>query len=533
VNYQRLAVIYTRVSSNLQEEEGTSLDTQTDNCTAYAYSNGMRIVEVFREVFTGSLYRERALLTKLRQMARNKEFDVVIINTFDRLSRNQTHLAVLIDEMEHLGISIDCVKEKLDDTSAGQFMRSALGFVAQIEREKIIERTYTGRRKRAQDGKLTPGPRPKYGYKWANEKKEYYLINKEEAIVVRRIYDLYVNQQNSLHGIARILNNEGVLTAKGRGDWNKTTVKGVLTNSVYTGRGYGFSYQSTRGPTGKQTMKMRPENERIPLPEGVIPPIISEEMFHRVQEQIEINKMEAARNNPNPKASLLRSGFIRCGYCKRMMSAVNGHDRHLYICNYRFTPGQSCGGGTSIRVSIIDDAVWQYVGEIIQDFSLIQKAIELVKYNSFHIPDIQAIEQSIKSAKSHQEQLVEDLRQSESGVPKLKGRARQLILDELEKVENYLEGLEHEMQKVLIGQTEWEKVQAEVDTFIAWCLNARETYSAATYEEKRRALRMLGIVAYIYRQDDPERERYEIKVNLPDIEYSTLYCCCPARPRFL
>lgn len=152
------AVIYTRVSTDKQEEEGTSLDGQVANCMTYANANNMLVVETFREVFTGSLYRERPLLTKLRQMARNRELDVVIINTFDRLSRNQTHQAVLWEEMEHLGIKIECVKEKIDETPTGEFLRNALGFVAEMERLKIVERTDTGRRNRViAKGKIIPG----------------------------------------------------------------------------------------------------------------------------------------------------------------------------------------------------------------------------------------------------------------------------------------------------------------------------------------------------------------------------------------
>src|SRR6185437_4003085 len=128
------AIIYARVSTDRQEEEGSSLDVQVENCTGHAQSQHMAVVEMFREVFTGSLYRERPLLTKLRQMAQRKEFDVLLINTFDRLSRSQIHLAVLIDEMEHLGIRVECIKENFDDTPTGQFMRNVLGFVAEVER---------------------------------------------------------------------------------------------------------------------------------------------------------------------------------------------------------------------------------------------------------------------------------------------------------------------------------------------------------------------------------------------------------------
>jgi site-specific DNA recombinase len=163
--------IYVRVSTDKQEEDGTSLDTQVKNCLEYAKQNGLTVVAIYRETFTGALYRERPQLTKLRESYRKGELDAVLFNTFDRLSRNQIHLGVLIDEMEHYSIRIECVKEQFDNTATGQFMRNALAFVAQVEREKISYRTDTGRRERARNGKLIPGWKSRYGYIWADEEK--------------------------------------------------------------------------------------------------------------------------------------------------------------------------------------------------------------------------------------------------------------------------------------------------------------------------------------------------------------------------
>ena len=80
-----------------------------------------------------------------------------------------------------------------------------------------------------------------------------------------------------------------------------------------------------------------------------------------------------------------------------------------------------------------------------------------------------------------------------------------------------LGALEEERQKVIDGQIEWQEVQVEVDKFVAWCLQSRETYPNATYEEKRRALRVLGILVTVYREDDREHDRYQITVRIPGI----------------
>jgi site-specific DNA recombinase len=255
-------VIYTRVSTDKQEDVGTSLDTQVENCTNFAIANNIAIVATFREVFTGGLYRERPLLTKLREMARNREIDCIIINTFDRLSRSQTHLAVIVDEMTHLGIEIVCVKEKFDDTASGQFMRSAMAFVAQVEREKIAERTDTGRRRRMSEGKIMPGWKARYGYTWAGEKKERFVLNPEEAEVIGKIFRLYAYEKGTLRGIAKLLSDEGILSPGGKAFWNDSTVRRILEDPTYIGRASAFKYDTITGRhNGKHVAKLKPEED--------------------------------------------------------------------------------------------------------------------------------------------------------------------------------------------------------------------------------------------------------------------------------
>ena len=119
--------------------------------------------------------------------------------------------------------------------------------------------------------------------------------------------------------------------------------------------------------------------------------------------------------------------------------------------------------------------------------------------------------------KVSQEQLVADLKQVDTeGFPKLKGRARNLVLDDLEKSEIYLKKLEKERLKVIAGQGNWKQMQEDIDIFMEWCLTGKDIKSAP-YEKKRIALRVLGIQVYVYREDDKEHDRYEIKVRIPDI----------------
>ncbi len=74
----------------------------------------------------------------------------------------------------------------------GKFTRMILAFVAEMEREKIMDRTMTGRVSMARQGAFKEGPKPLYGYKWHDEqKKDYRVIDEFQADVCRWIHEQF------------------------------------------------------------------------------------------------------------------------------------------------------------------------------------------------------------------------------------------------------------------------------------------------------------------------------------------------------
>src|SRR5205085_9807939 len=109
--------------------------------------------------------------------------------TVEGLSRSQTHVVILMEEMEHYGIILHSVKEVIDDTPMGKFARMVLAFVAEMEREKILDRTTTVKINKARDGKVVSGIKPLYGWKWVYDdkgEKDYLVLHEEQTAVLRQ-----------------------------------------------------------------------------------------------------------------------------------------------------------------------------------------------------------------------------------------------------------------------------------------------------------------------------------------------------------
>jgi site-specific DNA recombinase len=316
------AAIYVRVSTT-DQEEGTSLGTQEQRCRLYAEAHGYLVDEryIYREVFTGAALHQRPMLSQLRAAVRSGEVDVLVCYALDRLSRDQVHVAIVLDDLEKAGVRLEFVTETFENSTVGKFILSAKAFAAELEREKIRERSLRGKRAEAEAGRPLSGGWLLYGYRWADANKREFAPHPETARWVRKMFELAA-QGWTLRRIVGHLNDLAVPTARGKARlWARTTVHGMLTNATYAGRRVAFRYVSEKTASGKIRMVERPADEQIPLPDGKAPPaLVSPEVFGAVRERLRLNQQRSSRNNRYPESALLRAGFAVCGHCGGSMA---------------------------------------------------------------------------------------------------------------------------------------------------------------------------------------------------------------------
>jgi site-specific DNA recombinase len=287
--------IYCRVSSSAQEDN-SSLQTQEERCRRYAHEQGWVVTGVFREVHTGSELFERPQLQLLRERVRSHDVDIVLAFALDRISRSQAHLGFLISELDHLGLRLALVTEELADTPEGRLLQSVRGFVAEMERLKIAERTTRGVRARVNSGRPIPGQKAPYGYAYKDVSRSSYVINPDEQPIVRRIYESLL-AGSTLRRTAQILTEEGIPTPTGRAKrWEVTTLHTILKNPVYTGHPVAYR-TSVKRVNGKPSVRYRPASEWVSLPEDVAPAIVTNEEFAAVQLQLARNRAASTRHN--------------------------------------------------------------------------------------------------------------------------------------------------------------------------------------------------------------------------------------------
>ena len=134
-------VIYTRVSTTEQANQGYSLQRQKKECLEFAKKNGYEVVEVFEERGESAKTTDR---TELKAMLNycslnKKEIDAVIVWKSDRLSRNFDDHYALATIFAGLSLNILFATETIDDSASGKFLRNMIKAVNQFENDTKSE----------------------------------------------------------------------------------------------------------------------------------------------------------------------------------------------------------------------------------------------------------------------------------------------------------------------------------------------------------------------------------------------------------
>src|SRR5215472_4193646 len=96
IHHRRRAIIYCRVSSDKQEQDGESLEYQEEKGRRYAELHDMDVIIVLSEAKSGFIhYSFREKLTLARQMVREGLADAIIVWDLRRFSRNFVHSALI------------------------------------------------------------------------------------------------------------------------------------------------------------------------------------------------------------------------------------------------------------------------------------------------------------------------------------------------------------------------------------------------------------------------------------------------------
>nr|WP_281931933.1 recombinase family protein [Methylocystis iwaonis] len=315
------AAIYARFSTDLQDER--SIEDQVNLCKNYAEREQLHVVAVFddRARSGGSILGRDGLLA-LMDKARERAFEVIVVEALDRLSRDMEDLAGIHKRLSFLGIEIRAVHEGVVNT----VLVGLRGLVGQLYREDNAHKVRRGQAGRIAKGLNAGGLT--YGYAPAPGARGRRIIVEAEAEIVRRIFSDYVDGRTP-RDIARGLNAELITPPRGRA-WNASTINGnmrrgngILNNELYAGRLVWNKVRMVKDPdTGKRISRPNAESDwqATEVPSLAI---VSRELFDAAQRRKKARSVTHPSQQRRPRHIL--SGLLKCGACGAGM-ASNGKD---------------------------------------------------------------------------------------------------------------------------------------------------------------------------------------------------------------
>ena len=454
------AILYCRVSSDLQREMGT-IESQREALLAYVRSQGWELVGVEADDgLTGAIPPwERPALARVLDQARRKVVDVIVVYAIDRIARddNNVDFALVRKDLMKWGVKLATPKGVLNfDRPEDRLNQDILSALASYERHQIKDRTVRGRK-----AAILKGGRPladlPLGYRWVDETRSLEVVE-AEAATVREIFRLVGDEGLGVATASKKLKRMGVLTHRCKHGDNKH-VTSALVRIVVQRDVYHLGAWEAH-PTWLP-------GHRVPAV-----PLVSEELWQRANRVVTMNyrRHETVHNQEYLLKGLGRCA--ECGACFRIhtqhVSTARGRTPYQYYrCNNNQERiNQPRCPSKLVRAEAVDEAVWGHLTRLLTQPGLLRAEIERV------IDEEQKKQPSAEAAMKEVE-------------------AQLMALDE-----SRARGL-RAMTKGLVSEEEFAELAAELDTQRAPLRQRRDLLALAQQSEVDRASRLKAIEAQV------------------------------------
>lgn len=233
------AVEYVRYSDHNQDD-GMSIEYQKEACEKFIAEKGWVLTRAYIDAAkTGRTTANRDNFLRMVQDAKRGEFDVIVVYKFSRIFRNSYEAHMYEYEFSKFDVQLVSATEPIDsDTIEGKLMKGIIHAFNEFTSDTIAAHVTSSMVTAAQKGIWKGGVTP-FGYEavpidpMRPKDGKKYAINKEEAEIVRLIFDMWANGFTQAQ-IQRTCQDRGYLSRNGK-PLGSTTISAILRNDAYIG----------------------------------------------------------------------------------------------------------------------------------------------------------------------------------------------------------------------------------------------------------------------------------------------------------
>ena len=138
----KVAILYTRVSTEDQADSGLGLEHQLRMLEAQAIIDGWEEVEHIEDAGASGKSMNRPGMHRILHMVKTGQTHTLAVYKLDRLGRNVKDMLLLVELLEKHNVALASVSERLNtDTAIGRLLMTILMSLAEWERATTAERT--------------------------------------------------------------------------------------------------------------------------------------------------------------------------------------------------------------------------------------------------------------------------------------------------------------------------------------------------------------------------------------------------------
>lgn len=484
-------VIYYRVSTSEQAENGFSLENQLEACRRFANEKNIKIVAEFSDEGESAKSADRENLQKMLKVCADKKSEVgcVIIYKVDRWTRQMTDFTALGAYLQKYKVELMSVTETIDSkTPQGKLMGNIYATFAQFDNDVRSERVLGGMAKRLRLGlwafQVSLGYK-NYTEKLGTKESKYVIKDPKKAPLITYLFEEFAKGIYTQEELRVKLNKKGLRTTKGK-ELTPQLINKILTNKFYIG------VMTVKGAEYK----------------GVHPPLISEHVFNKCQELIRrISKGQSISEARGTNKFPLRNKVL-CGICGRPLTASYSTGKLGGIFGYYRCYNPECTSKKSIAQHKLESQFSSFLKEICPKEDLLnafkQVALDVWKNNY----------EDINLERANINNLLEKLTTEKTKLIELKKKevlADEDFMTEMEKVKRKISDTQ-----ILLKDTQVEEFN--VDEAIEYCFGFIKTipayWSEADYGQKVKLQSLIFQERPIYRYEKFETPKISLIFQL-------------------
>ena len=349
-NVEWKAGVYTRRSfDDLEDTESDSIFNQKELISSFLETEeNLHIVNYYTDDGYSGTDFNRPGFQKLFKDIVNGNINVIVVKDLSRLGRNYIEVGKYIENIFPIyNVRIISINDGIDSFKNPSSINSIVVPIKNLINDEyakdISKKVKSAYVTMARNGKYVSGT-PPYGYAFDPDDKHKLIINSDEAEIVKLIFEKASKGFGKIK-ICKYLNGEHILcrkelqrrvkhnidindnTIECTYKWGPTTIGRMLSNEVYIGN----LVQNKTGSVSYKIHKLvpKPKEEWIRC-ENTHEPIISKEMFERVQKSIKVK----IYSKKKPQKYSIYNGILKCADCNKAMNKQEDHRNNRQVSNF-------------------------------------------------------------------------------------------------------------------------------------------------------------------------------------------------------